>query len=55
MGSKQEQIVVTGYLSNHNSEQDEADERRWRELGARVRTLCAEYEEDLGVMVDGGG
>lgn len=51
MGLKQVSMTATGSLSNHNSDQDEADRRAWRSFVAEVQAIAAraEYAE---IIVD---
>lgn len=42
MGWKQEELKVVWRQSNHNSEQDEIDEKLGEDLENRIRNLCNE-------------
>ncbi|MFG1846809.1 hypothetical protein [Micromonospora carbonacea] len=53
MGYKTAKLEVYGYLSNHNSDQDDADQQAWEMFAAEVREMAARPEyADLNLMVN---
>lgn len=46
LGTTREMLTVYAHLSNHNTEQDEADEAAWRDLVTKIRDLANRPEYD---------
>lgn len=53
MGRMQEVLRAYASLSNHNSDQDDADEEAWLDFVRKVRALAAEPKYDaIQIVVD---